>query len=72
MVHLRTDQNWSEWSEVHVANQVWARPILDVKNGPAGLNLVNQNWSSRTSFGTQNRSSRTDFTQTDISVTGID
>ena len=46
-----------------------AGPILDAKNGPAGLNLVNQIWLGRTSFGIQNRSSRTEFTRTDISVT---
>ena len=45
-----------------------AGPILDAKNGPAGLNLVNQIWSDRTSFGIQNQSDRTEFTWTDISV----
>ena len=45
--------------------------ILDAKNGPAELNLVNQIWSGRTSFGIQNRSGRTEFTRTDISVTVV-
>ena len=35
------------------ANFSQAGPILDAKNGPAGLNLVNQILSGRTSFGIQ-------------------
>ena len=41
------DQNCSKWSGVYVANQIWAGTILVrsdqfwmLKNGPAGLNLV--------------------------------
>ena len=67
---------WSKWSGGACGQQSLGRtnfsqagPILDAKNGPAGLNLVNQIWSGRTSFGIQNRSGRTDFTRTDISVT---
>ena len=37
---------------------------MDAKNGPAGLNLVNQIWSGWTSFGIQNRSGRTDISVT--------
>ena len=78
-VHPRTNQNWSKWSGGACGQQSLGRtnfsqagPILDAKNGPAGLNLVNQIWSGRTSFGIQNRSGRTDFTRTDISVTVLE